>query len=416
MKRLFAPSFLFCLVLAVGLELRGQATDPVQTAAYIQLRTPEPIAWGEPVDGLNVGIGAIRAFHGEKKDLIISAYLANRGSGDLPWIIRSSAEFVIEVDGHFYGEPSFGGPAGAFPPGKVFPAILLIGDRYREIAGPDRNVINGSEAAPLGIGNGPHSVRIHYRLSRPDARKVVPSALVNIEVPADRADLKATVAALAELAGRSDPLGREQELAIEGLRHLPGEEAIAGIAPCLKDRDSSVRSLAARSLGELKLKSAIPFLTQTLSDSDYGVRVSAAHALGAIGDRSAIAPLKTRHDDPNVTVRFEVLSALVALGEPVDLPRVSEIIRTKAGNEFQSAIWLVRRNAPTEAVRTLMACLDFSDASVASYYNYTLVWQIGACDGPKFAYHHDFDGKGTAAEVAENQRILDAMRAALPSP
>lgn len=169
-------------------------------------------------------------------------------------------------------------------------------------------------------------------------------------------------------------------------------------------------------MGELKLKGAIPFLGQTLSDTDYDVRVSAAHALGAIGDRIAIAVLKNGQDDPYVTVRFEVLSALVALGEPVDLPRVSEVIRTKAGNEFLSAIWLVRRQAPAEAVRTLIACLDFSDSSVASYYNYTLVWQIGACGGPKFAYHHESDGKGTAADAAENRRILDTMRAAFPSP
>lgn len=209
MKRLFGPLFLFWLVLAAGLELRGQATDLAQRAAYVRLRSPEPIAWGEPDEGLNVGIGAVRAFHGEKNDLIVSAYLANRGSGDLPWIIRSAAEFVVEVDGRFYGQASFGGPSGAFPPGKVFPAILLIGDRYHEIAGPDRSVINGNEGASLTIGIGPHSLRIYYRALRSSVRKLVPSDLVNIEVPADRGDAQATLAALAELAGRSDPLGQE---------------------------------------------------------------------------------------------------------------------------------------------------------------------------------------------------------------
>ena len=70
----------------------------------------------------------------------------------------------------------------------------------------------------------------------------------------------------------------------------------------------------------------------------------------------------------------------------------------------------MRRHAVDQAVPALIRCLDAVDPSVASYYNYTLVWQIGACGGPILQYHHDFDGKGAAAQVAENRHVLAQLR------
>ena len=71
----------------------------------------------------------------------------------------------------------------------------------------------------------------------------------------------------------------------------------------------------------------------------------------------------------------------------------------------------MRRHAGPEAAATLVGCLDMSNASADNYYNYTLVWQIAACGGPKLKYHHDFDSGGTPGQVEANRKTLSALKA-----
>jgi len=218
----------------------------------------------------------------------------------------------------------------------------------------------------------------------------------------------ATIPHLAEALRRGDYSNKTA--AISGLSRYPdSEQAVQAILGALHDEDQAVRSSAATALGEMKARQAVPLLTATLKDEDEWVRRDAANALGKIGSREAVNALKDLLSDKSIPVRFAAVESLKELGEPFNASWVMEIIKSKECNEFQNAIWFVRRNAGKQAVSILIQCLDLADPSVKSYYNYTLVWQIAACGGPKLEFHHKFDGKGTEEQVQENKRVLQTL-------
>jgi len=201
-----------------------------------------------------------------------------------------------------------------------------------------------------------------------------------------------------------------QTVAIRGLSRYPdSEQAVQAISAALGDTDQAVRGSAATALGEMKAKRAVPLLTAVLKDEDKWVRRDAANALGKIGSREAINALKDLLQDKSMPLRLAAVESLKELGEPFNASWVMEIIKSKENNPFQNAIWFVRRNAGKQAVPMLIQCLDMTDPSVSSYYNYTLVWQIGGCGGPKLKFHHDFDGKGTEEQVQENKKVLQTL-------
>jgi hypothetical protein len=186
----------------------------------------------------------------------------------------------------------------------------------------------------------------------------------------------------------------------------PMDEAVATFAREMRGSNSQLQQEAAMAAGYLPLPGCGKALIAALKDDDPVLRRCAIESLAKIGDRAAVEPVHEMLKDAKIDVRLAAASCLVELGQPLDVAWVEPIIKSHETNEFQSAIWLVRRHAGDKAVPTLIRCLDIDDPSVLSYYNYTLVWQIGACGGPKLQYHHDFDGKGTAAHVEENRHVL----------
>ena len=199
-------------------------------------------------------------------------------------------------------------------------------------------------------------------------------------------------------------------MTVRGLSGFPNSTAaVDAIVTALSDRDHNVRACAASALGDMKSVAAVPALVAALNDADKSVRRTSAIALGKIGNRDAVKPLMKLIGDEAVEVRLAAQEALTALGEPFDAAPLISIIKSKQTNEFQNAIWFVRRNAGKDSVRILIQCLDTTDPSVSNYYNYTLVWQIAACGGPKLKYHHDFEGKGTDEQVQENKRTIQVL-------
>ena len=107
--------------------------------------------------------------------------------------------------------------------------------------------------------------------------------------------------------------------------------------------------------------------------------------------------------------RLAIVKALKTLGEPFHSDQARPIIESKQLNEFQEAIWFVRKNAGSNAAVILAQCLDLKNPSVTNYYNYTLTWQIASCGGPSFTYHHDFNHEGSAEQIEDNRRILKGL-------
>lgn len=85
--------------------------------------------------------------------------------------------------------------------------------------------------------------------------------------------------------GLASPKASRRMNAITALATIPDNERAASmVAACLKDTNSQVRQLAARTLGEMQSISAIPDLKSTLEDHSDEVSFAAAVALAELGD------------------------------------------------------------------------------------------------------------------------------------
>ena len=91
---------------------------------------------------------------------------------------------------------------------------------------------------------------------------------------------------------------------------------LASLTEALKDKDASLRRLAARSLCEIgpPAKAVTAALIVALQDPDEGVRETVSEALGQIGEREAVGPLIAALRDKQVLVRMSAAEALGKMG------------------------------------------------------------------------------------------------------
>src|SRR4030043_126453 len=75
------------------------------------------------------------------------------------------------------------------------------------------------------------------------------------------------------------------------IKKMKANKDVEGLIEALKDKDESVRRLAAEALGEIGDARAVEPLIQALKDKDTWLRWCSAEALGEIGDARAVAPL-----------------------------------------------------------------------------------------------------------------------------
>jgi len=93
----------------------------------------------------------------------------------------------------------------------------------------------------------------------------------------------------------------------------------------LKDKDRSVRQMAAEQLGERKEVRAVAPLITALKDNNRTVRQSAAEALGEIKDARSIEPLVVALKDNHKSVRWSAAGALGEIGSPAVESLISEL-------------------------------------------------------------------------------------------
>ncbi len=348
------------------------------------------IAWGEAQEGLAVGVGAVRTSVKSPMWPIIDAYLENRGTIPIGGVIQGRAKFLLELDGQFYAENDLGGMCSVeMKPGTGYGPIAVETKRFRRIQRLAPVLVwSPTTSAPV-LTEGRHALRLHYKLDR---------------------QFSATLGQMQGLAKADWKLIPSPPVTIDvSISPYPEQEAVATIARELRHADFFVRGTAALAAGDLRLSGCRDALVRALKDMDDDVRRYSAESLGEIGDPAATKPLKALLNDADMGVRLAAAASLVKLGEALNVAWVEPIIKSKH-SVFQNAIWLVRRHGGDQAVPTLIRCLDMDDPSVNSYYNYTLVWQIAACGGPRLRYHHDFEAKGTPEQVQENQKVLAQLQ------
>ena len=126
------------------------------------------------------------------------------------------------------------------------------------------------------------------------------------------------LAARAAVASLNDPEPAVRVTAAHALRALPGDEAVALLAPLTTEKLEFVRREAASALGDTQRRAAIPTLSTMLADKEPSVRAAAAIALGKIGDETAVPALVQVLSGTNKKKRedeFVMRAAADSLGE-----------------------------------------------------------------------------------------------------
>jgi hypothetical protein len=189
----------------------------------------------------------------------------------------------------------------------------------------------------------------------------------------------------------------------------------------LKDFDSTdeaVRTAATRALGWIYSTHCYEPLCKRLNDKTPSVRCAAAEALGIRGEERAVGVLKACLADNDYAFRLAAVKGLLALKQPLDTDWLTPIIRAGDGrlDYFHEAIRLMRLKGGKNAAPAMASCLHFDDPSVIGDPNFWLIMGLEACqDGPKYYYkwHHDPNRQGTAEEIEDNKKILNALKAYL---
>jgi HEAT repeat protein len=135
----------------------------------------------------------------------------------------------------------------------------------------------------------------------------------------------------AMLTALNDPSEKLRGEAAIQLGVLDAQKAVLPLIESLQnDSDTTVREVAANSLGSLRNPLATPILIKIMQDPTEtpGLRGHAAEALGGIRGEEVITPLITALQDEVVDVRFWAAFALGQLGDPQALPELERLAAT----------------------------------------------------------------------------------------
>ena len=137
------------------------------------------------------------------------------------------------------------------------------------------------------------------------------------------------------------------------LRGQQHENIIPHLIPLLRDRDSTIRRLAAEILGQNRSSAAVMALAALLYDPHAHVRIAAADALGQIADHSAVSALIDALYDDQIDVRF---AAANALGLIADARAVFDLITVLDHDDIPLAMMAAQalmRIGTTEALAAI---------------------------------------------------------------
>ncbi|MCK4269541.1 MAG: HEAT repeat domain-containing protein, partial [Methanogenium sp.] len=126
-------------------------------------------------------------------------------------------------------------------------------------------------------------------------------------------------------------------VAARSLGRIGNKTALDALAQSLKvEKDADVRAVAAESLGYIGSAECITVLADALRDRDEGVQLIAARSLGYIGDQNSIEALIVALNDVDYTVRK---AALNALKDPEGAPQDHLISSLKNGDrKFRTGV------------------------------------------------------------------------------
>lgn len=224
-------------------------------------------------------------------------------------------------------------------------------------------------------------------------------------------------AADALLIALKDPDYAVGEAAGEALRkNKMADRAVDTLLKQLRDVPSSVRALAARSLGYTRSERALDPLIKAMDDPTPAVGQAAAEALGKLGHKGAIPPLRKRAEGPVMDLRVAAAKGLRELGDPLPVDSLAEVIKSTTDindQNFHESIRLIRLYGGERAAPALIRCLMLDDPSPRNQYNLFLILGIEySPNGPKCYsnFFHDPNTDGTPEQVKNNRQVFDALK------
>jgi len=171
-----------------------------------------------------------------------------------------------------------------------------------------------------------------------------------------------TKAQAAELVARA---AKQQSPGVRsGVAATLGRLRVTATRPTLellaRDKESSVREVAAFALGQFGDAASVPVLERALAkDPSTNVRREAARSLGEIGSENAVAPLAAAVNDPDPLVRRASAEALKRLeGESSVEFLTRSIARSRDSNQKARAIRLLPARDDSKVIAALVASLE----------------------------------------------------------
>ena len=130
-----------------------------------------------------------------------------------------------------------------------------------------------------------------------------------------------------------------------------GKPAVEPLIVALKDKNTTVRLVAAWALGEIKDGRAVEPLIAKLKDKDIDVRATAAGALGQIGDVRAVESLIATLKDTNVGVRMRAAKALGQIGDAGAIEPLNALISQTSNYEGIEIYKIIFNKFPEGAIK-----------------------------------------------------------------
>jgi HEAT repeat protein len=301
----------------------------------------------------------------------------------------------------------------------------------RTAAGPLSKLIDsialfGGDAAAAGLIQRAVEADLEHRVAAIDGLAQVTTAATLETLLNSAQDQPLPIRAAAVTA-----LGRYTETA--------AVEAVVGV---LSDPNQLLRTTAATALGAMKTEAAMNALLEELPTATEDVAVTILTALGASKSPRAFPALADTLEQDNQTLRLAAAWAMIEfpnqaettlrkysadadldfreivmrlLGEklrkPIDAAKLMPVIRSRNPGYIGDAPRLLRLYARQLSVSTLLRCLDFTNPSVRTSYNSSVIENQMACRGLAVPWIYNPNRDGTPDEIRQNARILRQLKA-----
>jgi len=193
------------------------------------------------------------------------------------------------------------------------------------------------------------------------------------------------------------------------------DHAALEFLPDLTHREARIRIQTAKAISWTGSELALNPLCGLLTDSSNAVRYAAAQAIGQLGSTNSFTVLTNCLSDADFTLRIAAVRGLIASGRQVEPEWVKPMILGGGENirTYYDAIDLLRMYGGNQAAPGLASCLHFDDPSVRHSHNFRVILALEfSPNGPKHYYqwHHDPNRDGTEQELADNRKILAALK------